>query len=214
MKDHARLVISIIFLSPLIALSATTFQGMARAETASPDQQVQSEQMLAAKEKRIEERKAKYQDRFTQAQLLRTKFRCEAAQQKVGSIKTRITAVEKTRTERYSKLVERLESAGQKLKTHGVDTTEYDSLINELKTKIATTQQTFTDYISALGDTSELECGDDAEGFRASLEEARTMQQSLRKQSADIRLYLRQTIKPALSVLLQNLQSKAGGISQ
>ena len=110
MKDHARLVISIIFLSPLIALSATTFQGIARAETESTDQ---TAQITAAKEKRIAERKARYKDRYTKAQLQRAQVGCAAAQQKVGSIKIRITAVEKARTERYAKLLERLEAAGQ-----------------------------------------------------------------------------------------------------
>lgn len=210
MKDRARLVMSIIFLSPFIALSVTALQGVVRAETEPTDQQVPTEEMKAAKEKRIAERKVKYKDRYTKTQLQRTQARCAAAQQKVGTIKTRIVAVEKTRSERYATLVERLESAGQKLKVYGMDTIQYDSYVNELKTKVATVQQAFTEYNTALGDASEIECSGNAESFLASLEEARTIQQLLRKQSSEIRLYLNQTIKPALSTMQQNLQSEAG----
>jgi DNA repair exonuclease SbcCD ATPase subunit len=203
-KDPARFIISVIFVSPLLALSVATFHDTAAAVTAT---ETSAQNLVTAREERIRQRAQKYRGQFTWNQLQRTKQRCEAAQQKLQTVSSRIETLKTARSQSYTKVTERLDSAVTTLKSLSLDTTELSAQISELKVKTSMYQESLLLYTAALGDLAQPNCANEAENFRAALQELRELRKTLADQGQDVREYLKNTIKPTLGAALSQIKT-------
>lgn len=214
MKDPARFIISLIFLSPVLAVSVVTFRGVSHAESIEPQQSTVQQGSTTVsdtnqdKEKRLTDRKTKYKNKFTQFQLSRVKARCQAAQSNLSKVDSRMDKIEKARTQRYAALLQRLNRVSEAYDEESAELTAYNQAVTELKQKITAFETTLASYTQSLGDIASMKCRDDVEGFRATLETARDGRKALVAQSADIRAYLKDSIKPLIQKLRQSEAKK------
>ena len=106
-------------------------------------------------------------------------------------------------TKNATKLSDRLKESGQ-------DTTELDSSIAELNTLIDKFKTDLKDMRQAAQDLSDMDCKTDPSGFYTSLEELRASRELVAQDSAAIRDYIKNTLKP----LLQEIRTNIGQTNQ
>lgn len=157
---------------------------------------------------RIQERKEELKTKLTVAKEERIQARCESAQGKLSSLSGRITGLETSRTQVYANLMNRLSNVQDRLQAQGVDTTELDANIQELQKKIDAFNTSLQEYKTIVGDVTVGECADDAEGFQASIDAARTALKGLREESVKIREYLKGTVKQTLQTIREQVQAR------
>ncbi len=172
--------------------------------TAQSETTVEALKSLA---ERISKRKAELKTKLTNAEKTRLQSKCKAAQGLVSSVSGRIKGIETSRTEVHKNIINRLTKLSEKLKNKGVDTTELDADIAVLQTKIDTFKTDLTTYKQAVSDLAEMDCTTDPDGFKASLEAARTARATVHQDSKDIRSYVQDTIKPLLKSIRAQLES-------
>lgn len=165
-------------------------------------------------QERLDKYKAAVQKRLDNAEKARLKLRCKASQGHVSSLEGRIKGLETSRQHVYENTTSRLTSLSDKLKAKGVDTTEYDTQIAELKTKIETFNTDLAKYHEAVSDLSQMDCTADPDAFKAALETARTLRSQVVDDGQAIRDYLSNTIKPTLKAIRQQLEQKTEGEDQ
>jgi hypothetical protein len=159
-------------------------------------------------EERIAERKAKLEEKLTALQEARLKNRCKSAQGKINQVENRINGIKTSRGKIYGNLTDRLKKLVEKLKLADVDTTKLESQITELETKITAFNTAVTDYETAVSDLVAMDCEADPEAFKASLEEARTLRETVVTAAKDIRMYVKETIKPTLQTIRKELEAE------
>lgn len=197
MKIRTRVILSAILLTPLLFFSAA--QAVDHTSTASPEDK---KAMLT----RLEKRKAAFKTKLTAAEQTRLKQKCKASQGKLSSLGGRVKGIETSRNNVYRELVERLTKLTPRLQDKGVDTKELEAEIEVLETKIETFKTDLADYKQAVSDMSEMECETDPVAFKASLEAARTAREKVAADAAAVRAYVKETIKPTLQELRQQVE--------
>lgn len=155
---------------------------------------------------RIAQRKTELKTKLTALEKTRIQTKCKASQGNLSSEKGRIKGLETSRSEVYTNLLNRLNSLSEKLKVKGVDTTTLNSDIATLKTKIDTFNTDLTAYKTAVTDLSGMDCAADPDGFKASLEAARSALKKVNDDGAAVRSYLSDTIKPLLKSIRTELE--------
>ncbi len=161
-------------------------------------------------QERLEQRKAKLAERLTAADSTRLKSRCKAAQAILEGVMTRIDTIKEKRGEVYSSLQERLDTLAANLESQGVDTTVLKTQLAELDTKIDSFQSDLDAFGLAVNDMVAMDCESDPEAFKAALETARELRQTVATGAADIRTYLTDTVKPTLQEIKRQLEGEAG----
>lgn len=152
----------------------------------------------SAMKDRIEKRKAELKTKLTTAQQNRLQNRCKNAQGKLQSVTQKTTAAQQNREKIYTKLLDRIAELQPKLVAAGVDTTQIEASVTELKTAIESFKTSSAAYEQAVKDTAELDCQADPVAFQASLTSSRTALQNVRSDAAGIRTITNQKVKPAL----------------
>lgn len=159
---------------------------------------------------RIEQRKAELKTKLTTAEKTRLKAKCKASQGNLSSEKGRVKGLETSRGQVYNNLLTRLNDLSARLKVKGVDTTALNADIATLKTKIDTFNTDLASYKQAVSDLASMDCATDPDGFKASLEAARTALKKVNDDAAAVRSYLNDTIKPLLKTIRTELEKSQG----
>lgn len=162
---------------------------------------------------RIAQRKAELKAKLTATEKTRLKAKCKASQGTLGTEKGRVKGLETSRSEVYKNLLARLNNLSEKLKAKGVDTTALNNDITALKTKIDTFNTDLAAYKQAVSDIAGMDCASDPDGFKASLEAARTALKKVNDDAAAVRTYLTGTIKPLLQTIRAQLEKPADSTS-
>lgn len=167
---------------------------------------------LKALADRLAKRKADLKLKLTSAETLRLQTKCVAAQTTLGTLKERINTIDTNRTAAYKSITDNLTSLSEKLKNKSVDTTAFDADLATLQTKFNTFATDLATYKQAVADLVIVDCKADPDGFKASLETARTSVAQVNKDAVAVRSYLNDTLKPLLQTIRTQLQStKTGG---
>ena len=167
--------------------------------------QEQSEE--SDRQQRINERKEALQIQLNEVAQRRVRARCRASQAQLRRVELRVAGVSARRERIYNTLTERLASLSEKLQVQGIDTTEYDEQINELNAKIEAFYLNLAQYETVVSDLASMDCAADPEGYRASLEEARTLRARSVQTAQEIRTYLQETIRTTLQSVRGQLES-------
>jgi chromosome segregation ATPase len=163
---------------------------------------------------RVEKRKTELKIKLSTIEKTRIKAKCKASQGLLSSEKGRIKGIETSRSEVYKNLLNRLNDLSDRLKAKGVDTTDLNNDITALKTKIDTFNTDLTAYKQAVSDLAGMDCATDPDGFKASLETARTALKKVNDDATAIRTYLTGTIKPLLQTIRSQLAKTEGTSDQ
>lgn len=204
MKTHLRVALSAIIITPLLVV------GVARAvehDTATNQPATLSTEDKTAMQARLLKRKADLKTRLTNAEESKLKLKCKASQGHLSSLKGRIKGIDTSRNNVYRELVERLTKLQGKLNEQGVDTAALQTEIDALNTKITAFKITLADYKQAVSDLADMECATDPAAYKASLESARAAREKIILESAAIRAYVKDIIKPTLQQLRQQLDT-------
>ncbi len=197
MKTRTRVILSTFLAAPLI------ITGIAAAQ--EPTAEVTQEDK-AVMQQRLEKRKNDLNiKQVTAAEKLKIQQKCKASQGNLSSLKGRITGIDTSRTNVYAALNDRFTKLVEKLKSAGADTAELESEIAILNTKIETFKTDLEDYKLAVSDLAAMDCAADPVAFKASLESARNARTKLKSDTADIKTYVNDTIKPTLKKIRTQL---------
>jgi hypothetical protein len=160
-------------------------------------------------QKRVDAYKKKLVTNPSQADLDRLKLRCSVAQNVLKNVQTRSTTAQQKRTEAYSNINKTLDELVVALKAKNIDTAKLEAQAKELKTKTATFSKTQEQFTLAVKDAAELKCSNDPLALKAAIEEARVLQTQLQTQSADIRTYITNVVKPSIKQIRENVVKDA-----
>ena len=211
-----------LLIAPLFIFGTVSAHGTPTEHAAEKAQtrvaQTTEEATLSAEEKkaklqeRIAKRKTELKVRITAAEKQRLQTRCKNSTGKFNSLDGRIKGIETSRAQVYDNLVDRLTKLSTKLQERNVDTTELDAEIAQLQEKITTFQTDLAAYKQAVADLKDLgaDCATDAEGFKASLEAARSALQKVKLDAADIKTFVNDTIKPTLKSIREGIVKEDG----
>ncbi|MEI7522466.1 MAG: hypothetical protein WCJ86_03285 [Candidatus Saccharibacteria bacterium] len=136
------------------------------------------------------------------------KSKCKPAQLKVKDVGDKTELNVKERSKAYTEVVTKLTETVAKLKAKGVVTTTLEQEIALLNTKIALFNTDLATYKTALSDLKLHDCVTDPTGFKAVLESARTANTKLIADAADIKAYIKNTIKPTLLQIRTALEAQ------
>ncbi len=214
-----------IFVVPIVALTSNALVSARQddsgseggyntsAVVTSPDNEAEAEAEAVKPDdvellRRLTDRKTSLKTKLTTAEQSRIKLKCVPSQ--TGSIKSlsgRIKGIETSRRQTHKNLLSRLDKLVEKLKVKNVDTTELEAEIVVLKTKIATFDADLVLYKQAITDLKSMDCVADPVSFKASLETARTLKQTVATDSESIKSYVNDTIKPTLKIIRTALET-------
>ena len=136
------------------------------------------------------------------------KYKCKPAQLKIKDVGDKTELNVKERSKAYTEVVTKLTETVAKLKVKGVVTTTLEQEIALLNTKIALFNTDLATYKTALSDLKLHDCVADPTGFKAVLESARTVNTKLIADAADIKAYIKNTIKPTLLQIRTALEAQ------
>lgn len=161
---------------------------------------------VSAQADRVKERKAKTQKRFSFVEQKLIKQKCQNAQKETID-SPKVNNFVQRRTQSHEQLVAKLEKLSSNMKASGVDTTRYDEQVSVLKQKVNEYVAELFASRQAFFDLKSMSCTTDPEGFAATLLEARKLRLSFIEKGKEIRLYLKDTIKPTLKEMRSQLRA-------
>lgn len=205
MKVGIQIKIGVIFLASILvggfALSGSPLK-------AQPESETPVESTLA---ERLEKRKQAYPVKLNGAQLSSLKARCKASQEKLAPVRDKVIVVQKNRINAYDTLHDRINGL---ISTVGgqADTSKLVQQLTEYEARVDKMEIALAYYRQALNDLIEVDCTADPNGFKSSLEEARTLLTQVLQAATDIRQLIQDSIKPSLVSLRQELRDKQGDV--
>ncbi|MBI5357779.1 hypothetical protein HZB74_02935 [Candidatus Saccharibacteria bacterium] len=155
-------------------------------------------------EKRISERKSRLKLQLSEAQKQIVKTRCNGAQTKLAVLQTNAEKHAAQSDDRTNRIVEKIDKIVDRLKDNGYNTESLEKAKAIVDEKNKSLQEAYQAYINALSDAAKNDCKADAEGFKASLEEAKTKFKDLKTARTELRNALREQLRPALQDILNN----------
>lgn len=188
--------------------STTTTSTDSTSSTPSTTSTTQTAQQKQQLEDRIKSRISSLKITINNAQKAKIAERCTAAQNKLDALKKKLNNAHSNRTQAYSGVSTRLTALSEKLKAQGIDTTTLDTDIKALNTKVETFNTDLAAYTQAIEDAIAVDCKTDPTAFQASLEAARKQLDVVRTDAQAITDYVKNTIKPLLETLRQQLEAK------
>lgn len=159
---------------------------------------------------RLAKRKADLATKLTTAQTTRLKARCQAAQTKLTTVNEHAQTASGNRITAYNNIETKLNELVTKLGSDA-DTTDLQAALATLSTKMDGFEADVTTYKQTLADLLAVDCASDPTSFRASLDSAKTEQAKLTADSAAIRTFLQETIKPLLQTIRSSLETTQTG---
>ena len=215
MKKWARISILVVFMILIIGpvkipAQANETDGATASPPSEGQQDVKEDTSSPDYQAKLKERLAKNKEaaktNATKAQQTRIKARCKSAQGKITSVNANIKTFRTARIEVYNNVIARLNELNTKLKSAGADTVELDKQIIELQALVNSFQVNVTELNQAAADLANMDCAADPSGFKAALEVMRTERKSVSDESAAIRAYITDTIKPSLQLIRQSIE--------
>lgn len=166
------------------------------------------EQKKAKVDARIKEAKEKMTTKITAAQEKKIANVCKSAQTKVAKLQANIANIVENRQEKYTKVSTKLADVTAKLSAAGADTTELETAIAGMETKITEVNAKLEAYSTSLSDLSAMDCEADPSGFKAALEQARSERTETVLLTGTVKTYVNETIKPILQTLRSSLSTE------
>lgn len=160
------------------------------------------------REARLEKEKIELKVKPETKEVESIKSKCKPAQLKIKDVGDKTELNVKERSKAYTEVVTKLTETVAKLKVKGVVTTTLEQEIALLNTKIALFNTDLATYKTALSDLKLHDCVTDPTGFKAVLESARTANTKLIADAADIKAYIKNTIKPTLLQIRTALEAQ------
>ncbi len=217
MKTSIKLAATISLIAPLllsgVAMAIESQETepkptqVAHTETSTNDESEPTTDKTALPQ-RLEKRQGELRTKPSLVEQKRLELRCKPAQPLFKNFGDKVRANVDSRHKAYEALEQHLTTITEKLDAKGVDTTELKSQQKILDDKITVYNKDLKTYRQALTDLSTMDCAANTAGFKASLEEARKMRENLSKSIADIQTYVKETIKPTLVKIRQELAQK------
>ena len=136
---------------------------------------------------------------------------CKPSQAIVKNLGEKVNANVPQRYKAFENLESHLDTLITKLGTTSVDLTKLKEEQAMLKTKIATFKTDYEAYKATLTDLRSVDCSTDTTGFKAALEDARTARQKLSDELADMKAYIKDTIKPTIVEIRQQVAKLNAG---
>lgn len=205
MREKIGLLVSLLFAVSVLSVTNSSLVGAETTTTTSTTADTTAETVKPDNKEllqRLIDRKTRLKTVLTAAETAKLKLKCVPSQ--TGSLRSlsgRIQGIETSRREVHKNLVNRLEKLVEKLKVKNVDTAELEAEIVVLKAKIATFDANLSLYKQAITDLKSMGCVTDPVSFKASLETARTLRETLVMDSAAIKSYVKDTIKPTIKAI-------------
>ncbi len=213
MKISFRIALGVSLLIPVMAVSIVTAHeddvaATTSTTTSTTEKKVENPDEKLTIQQRLEKRKTEMNiKQLPNAEKLKITSKCKASQGVISSVKGRVTGIITSRDNTYGELTERLTKLNDKLKSQGADTTQLQAQITVLTAKIETFHNDLDTYQLAVSDLSTMDCTADPAAFKASLESARKARDKVRADANDIRIYVKDTIKPTLQAVRKQLEA-------
>ncbi len=211
MKSRLRYVIASIVATlvfvPVVAFAVEDENQTSETTTTTTTSETKTEDAAALKD-RLEKKKTELKIKLTNLEQEKIKTRCKAAQGVVTSLSEKVKNNGPNRTKAYTELVSRLTALIDRLKAKGVDVTELQQELAVLQTKIDTFNTDLAAYKQALSDLKNVDCSTDPTAFKAALEASRAARDKLIADAADIKAYVKDTIKPTLEKIRAELKAQ------
>ncbi len=198
MRSYKKLFVGSAFVAALIVPAAAV-----RAQ--APPSNAPAGGTLA---QRIDQRKAERNLKLEERDVKRLEGRCVAVQGNVREIQQKAASVLTKRTKLYQSIDAKLWVVIGRLKLAEQDTFDLEKLRIALAEKTANFQVISANYQQTIDDVIVMNCQADPAGFKALVDTARIYHTQLRDQSADIRAYIVDQIKPELTQRADELKPK------
>jgi chromosome segregation ATPase len=210
MKKIKYLLASLTLVLPLLAVTLVSAEEAkvrtTTAETTAPEPKRElSTQDKAVLKQQLEKRKAAMKVKLSNAEKQRLQARCKNSQGMASNLKGKINGVETSRSHVHENMVARLIKLSEKLNKQGVDTAALDAEIVALQEKIITFKADLEEYKTAVAELRDMDCAQDPEAFKASLEAARAAREKISVDVKGIRTYVNDAVKPTLKDLRSKL---------
>ncbi len=214
MKKRLQYIISLSLMAPLMVLAPVAIaHGQTSDSSSSTDQQL-TDTEKAQLQSRLEKEKTDLKIKLGVAETALIKAKCTPAVSNIKSLSTRFLTNVPQRVKAYDNLSSHLDTLITKLNAKGVDTTELKQELTTLQAKITTFNTDEAAYKQALSDAKNVDCSTDPAAFKAALLTARTARDKVMKDIADIKAYVKDTIKPTLQKIRTQLASQEQSSSQ
>ena len=165
-------------------------------------------------EQRIQKHKDELKAKLTTLQEDRIKLKCKASQGVVKIVGDRVNSGYPVRANAYKELQNKLTDIIAKLKAANIDSATLEQEQATLTTMAQTVKDDVTAYKQELSDLNAMDCTADPTGFKAALETARATHDKLIKDTADLKTYVHDTIKPTLQQIRDQLKTKEDSSNQ
>lgn len=159
-------------------------------------------------DQRLVQRKAEQNVQLDKKAQDRLTSKCVGAQNAVRSIQQKAGSTLDNREKAYQRIDGILWVTIGELKLAEQDTFNLERQRAQLAADAKTFQTTVDYYLQTLDDIAVINCQADPAGFKALLETARAYHQQIRVQSANIKTYVVDTIKPTVAKHTQDLQTR------
>lgn len=212
MQRHRRLLVSAALLTPLFvvgtvaAIDAGTTTNTTTTPSSNETKTLSTEEKQALTQ-RVTQRKDAMKTKLAAAEQQKIQSKCKSAQGVIAPLANGLETAHSKREQAYGGVIARLAMLLNKLKAQNVDTTKLQSEIDALKAQYAQYQADMTTYKQAVTDLKSMDCASDPAGFKASLDSARAALAKVQTDAAGIKLYVKDTVKPTL----QTLRNQLGG---
>jgi ABC-type transporter Mla subunit MlaD len=221
-KAFLFIALAVAVVSPVLSASAvseeatttesseTTAQDAATLQTTAttPEAEPTANDRASGREERVKAYKEKVKEKLSAVKEKRITSKCEAAQEKVTSLRTRVQTIIANRKKAYQTISEKLDTAVEKLKKAGVDTTKLEAAREDIRAKLVSLDENMNAYDTVLADLETMDCAADPATFVAALESARETQKSLREQAQEFRKIATTELKTLLEEAKNTLATK------
>lgn len=147
-------------------------------------------------------------ERLSDAQQRRLSGRCESAQGKVASLRSRINNAIANRKKVYQEVGEKLDVLLARLQKAEMDTTTLETAREDMRVDLISLTESLDSYDTVLADLEAMDCTADPESFQAALKSARDMQAALRAQAQEFRQFATTQLKSILQDIRTQLAAK------
>lgn len=135
--------------------------------------------------------------------------RCSALNEKTRMNAERFETARGNDEERHNRLVERLKQAIEIFSEKGYDTVALEQAVEGMDSRVEAVEDAFASFMEALESVKELECTASKEEFQAALETTKDELELLREARVELRDYYKETVRPALQALKDQIEEDA-----
>ncbi len=176
-------------------LEAKKVERDTKKEEIQADRKVKKEELDAKKE----EKKVEIQEK-----------RCEQIRERVQSRTQKFESNNKYHQKNFNGINKNIEELSVFFEVEGLDTSDIESYLAILKTKLENLYVDHNSFIASLEASVDVDCVDIEEGIRNKLQLARQEGNSIREDILDIKDYYKETIRPELLELRKEYLGSAG----